>query len=134
MKPTGELIVRAKAISIIVTAVSFLAIGATAPPRTLAAAPVTQECAPPGGVWGPGNAYRAKIRKFADNTAVYMSQNFAATNKDRWYMSATFPSSGGQITNGVGVQNSIVPEGDGYKVTAQARSNYSAHFTCAAAH
>jgi len=92
-----------------------------------AAGPV-KECTPPGGNWGPGGNTRSKIRVFPDNTAVYMTQNFATATPNRWW-TARFPAAGGQFTNSLGSTDVITPEGDGYKVMVQSRTGYSAHFS-----
>jgi hypothetical protein len=115
-----------------IVTMAVVLVGLTAAmPRLALAAPVVQECSPPGQAWGPGNTFRAKIDKFADNTAVYRSQNFSTPNPERWFTSTPFPWAGGQITNGMGQPNIITPEGDGYRVTVQARGSYYAHFACA---
>jgi hypothetical protein len=115
--------------SIAITGVLLLALGATGSAN---AAALVQECTPPGGLWGPGNTVRSKIQKFADNTAIYMTQNFATPDKDRWYKVA-IPVNGGTFTSGLGTPNTLTPEGDGFKVAASGRNNYSAHFSCAPA-
>ena len=120
---------REKATSIAITAALLFGMSAAMTERTLAAQ-LVQECAPPGGLWGPGNTIRSKIQKFSDDTVVYMSQNFAAPDKTRWFRSTPLSLSGGQFTNGLGSQSVMVPEGDGYKVTFMGRSNYYAHFSC----
>jgi hypothetical protein len=89
--------------------------------------PVLEECAPPGGLWGPGNQYRGKIEKHADRTAVMLSQNFSAPDKTQWHTNTPFSWAGGQYMNPLGVPVTVAPEGDGYKVTAK---NYFAHFKC----
>jgi hypothetical protein len=89
--------------------------------------PVLEECTPPGGLWGAGNQYRGKIEKYADKTAVMLSQNFSAPDKTQWHANTPFPWDGGQYMNPLGIPVSVVPEGDGYKVTAK---NYFAHFKC----
>ena len=98
--------------------------------QPLAAAPLVQECTPPGGVWGTGNAFRSKIQKYADNTAIYMSQNFATPDPNRWFRSPPFPWSGGQFTNGINTQTAVTAEGDGYRVANMGRGSYYAHFSC----
>jgi hypothetical protein len=101
--------------------------------RPVAAAPLVQECTPPAGVWGTGNAFRSKIQKYSDNTAIYMSQNVATPDPSRWFRSAPFPWGGGQFTNGLNVPVLVTAEGDGYRVATQGRGSYYAHFSCAAA-
>src|SRR5258706_16413774 len=91
------------------------------------ASPIVEECTPPGGVWGSGNQYRGRIEKFADKTAVMQSQNYASPDKSRWLTYPPFPWSGGQYTSAIGIPVTVVPEGDGYKVSGK---NYSAHFAC----
>jgi|ERR1051326_6184630 hypothetical protein len=100
------------------------------PPLTAQAAKVVQVCTPPGGVWGAGNTFRSKVVKYDDQTAVYMSQNFAQQDKSRWWRSSTFTWSGGTFKNAFNTQETVVPEGDGYKVS---ETRYFAHFSCVAA-
>jgi hypothetical protein len=90
-------------------------------------APLVEECAPPGGVWGTGNQYRSKIQKYSDKTAIYMAQNFATPDPNRWWRSPVFAWTGGTFNNAIGSSNTVTPEGDGYKVAAR---SYSAHFSC----
>ncbi len=120
---------REKPTSIAITAALLFAMGAA----SSQAAQLVQECAPPGGVWGPGNTFRSKIEKYSDNTIVYMSQNFSQADKTKWFRSAPLPPTGGPFTNGMGTQSTIVVEGDGYRVNAPGRSDYHAHFSCVAA-
>jgi len=100
------------------------------PPRAAQAAKAVQECAPPGGVWGPGDTFRSKIVKFGDKTAVYMSQNVSEQDKNRWFRSTPLSWDGGEFKNFYNLRTTVAPEGDGYKVTNFGRSTYSAHFGC----
>jgi hypothetical protein len=96
-------------------------------PFTARAAKVVQVCAPPGGVWGAGNTFRSKIVKFDDQTAVYMTQNVSEPDKNRWWRSPPFAWSGGEFKNYFNSQNTVAPDGDGYRV---AQPKYFAHFSC----
>jgi hypothetical protein len=96
------------------------------------AAKAVQECAPPGGVWGPDNTFRSKIVKYDDQTAIYMSQSASEQDKNRWFRSTPLSWTGGEFKNFYNQRSTVVAEGDGYKVTNYSRSTYSAHFACGA--
>ena len=130
MNTEGFFVMRMSTVAFVFTA-AFCAAGATVP-RPVQAAALVKECAPPGGNWGPGGNIRSKIQVFADNTAVYMTQNFGTPTPDRWW-TARFPATGGKFTNAFGYPDAVTPEGDGYKVEVQTRTGYSAHFGCVAA-
>lgn len=122
-------VVREKVTSTAIAAAMLFGLGVASAPRAVAAQ-LVQECAPPGGLWGPGNTFRGKIEKFADTTLIFMSQNFAEPDSTRWFKSTPLSWSGGPFTNGMGRQSVMVSEGDGYKVTFMGRSNYYVHFSC----
>lgn len=114
-----------RAISVAVASVFFIGCGVASAQRSPAR--VVAICAPPGGVWGLGNAYRGKIEKYADNTIVVLNQNIASTNPNRWDRSPAMPWTGGHYESAINVTLNVSPEGDGYKI---ASPRYSAHFGC----
>ncbi len=114
-----------QAISMTVASVFFIGCGVAIAQQP--AARMVAVCAPPGGVWGPGNAYRGKIEKYADNTMVVMNQNVASAYPNRWDRSPSMPLSGGRYVSTTNVTLNVSADGDGYKITSP---RYTAHFSC----
>src|ERR1019366_1188732 len=89
-----------KIIGLAVAAITLTAAAPASAQQTPIPKPPVGVCTTPNGLWGSGNTVRVKIEKYADGTAAYLTQQYAAPDKNVWNKHPQFSAlAGGEFTS-----------------------------------